>query len=109
MISLHSAPRFTLLIKLEPGGRRRLALPQYAVLRRPATRSVRAAAVAESVGAELRRLARDIVAGDDDDRLLNYETLLVDRFLDILQELHGSNFRRVVRSEQHIILISMCP
>ncbi|KAK1662946.1 hypothetical protein QYE76_051105 [Lolium multiflorum] len=95
MISLHSAPRFTLLIKLEPGGRRRLALPQYAVLRRPATRSVRAAAVAESVGAELRRLARDRVAGDDDDRLLNYETLLVDRFLEILQELHGSNFRRV--------------
>ncbi|XP_051223627.1 phosphoenolpyruvate carboxylase 1 [Lolium perenne] len=95
MISLHSAPLFTLLIKLEPGGRRRLALPQYAVLRRPTARSVRAAAVAESVGAELRRLARDRVAGDDDDRLLNYETLLVDRFLDILQELHGSNFRRV--------------
>jgi hypothetical protein len=51
------------------------------------------------------------VAGDDDDRLLNYETLLVDRFLDILQELHGSNFRRVVSTltEQHLILISMCP
>jgi phosphoenolpyruvate carboxylase len=110
MISLHSPP-FTLLIKLDRGGRRRLALPQYAVLRRPGTRSVRAAAVAESVGAELRRLARDRVASDGDDRLLNYETLLVDRFLDILQELHGSNFRRVVRThltEQQQIILSCC-
>ncbi|CAM0880335.1 unnamed protein product [Alopecurus aequalis] len=97
MISLHSSP-FTLLIKLDPGRWRRLALPQYgAELRRPAARSVRASAVAESFGAELRRLARERVSDDDDDgRLLNYETLLVDRFLDILQDLHGSNFRRVV-------------
>ncbi|KAF7035836.1 hypothetical protein CFC21_046627 [Triticum aestivum] len=94
MISLHTSP-FTLLIKLEPG-RRRLALPQYAVLRRPAPRSgVRAAAVAESVDAQLRQFARG-GATEDDDRLQNYEALLVTRFLDIIQDLHGSNFRRVV-------------
>ncbi|VAH74615.1 unnamed protein product [Triticum turgidum subsp. durum] len=94
MISLHTSP-FTLLIKLEPG-RRRLALPQYAVLPRSAPRSsVRAAAVAESVDAQLRQFARG-GATEDDDRLQNYETLLVTRFLDIIQDLHGSNFRRVV-------------
>ncbi|KAM3348095.1 hypothetical protein ACQJBY_021794 [Aegilops geniculata] len=94
MISLHTSP-FTLLIKLEPG-RRRLAQPQYAVLRRPAPRSgVRAAAVAESVDAQLRQFARG-GATEDDDRLQNYEALLVTRFLDIIQDLHGSNFRRVV-------------
>lgn len=98
MISLHASP-FTLLIKLEPG-RRRLALPQYAVLRRPAPRSVRAAAVAESVDAQLRQFARG-GATEDDDRLQNYETLLVTRFLDILQDLHGSNFRRVVHTHLH--------
>lgn len=96
MISLHSTP-FTLLIKLP--GRSRLALPQYAVLRRPATRSsVRATAVAEgrqqSVGTHLRHLGPEKLS--DDDRLLNYETLLVARFLDILQDLHGSDFRQVV-------------
>ncbi|KQK03254.1 phosphoenolpyruvate carboxylase 2 [Brachypodium distachyon] len=95
MISLHSAP-FTLLIKLEPG-RRRLALPQqYAVLRRPATaRSVRAAA-AVAAESHLRQLefARDCFP--DEDRLLGYETLLVSHFLDILQDIHGSDFRRVV-------------
>lgn len=99
MISLHSAP-FTLLIKLEPG-RRRLALPQqYAVLRRPATaRSVRAAA-AVAAESHLRQLefARDCFP--DEDRLLGYETLLVSHFLDILQDIHGSDFRRVVHTQQ---------
>lgn len=34
-----------------------------------------------------------------DDRLVGYETLLVAKFLDILQGLHGGDFRQVVRTQ----------
>nr|QFR35812.1 phosphoenolpyruvate carboxylase [Jansenella griffithiana] len=44
-----------------------------------------------SVDAQPRQLAVPA-----DDRLADYETLLVARFLDILQDLHGSDFRQVV-------------
>nr|BAK09197.1 phosphoenolpyruvate carboxylase [Oryza eichingeri] len=102
MISLHSAP-FTLLIKLP--GRRSLTPPRCAVrgasaAAGSASSAVREMAVAEgrrheySIDARLRQLAPEKVSADD--RLVDYETLLVARFLDILEDLHGGDFRQVV-------------
>jgi phosphoenolpyruvate carboxylase len=102
MISLHSAP-FTLLVKL-PGRRRSGLTPPRCAVRGAGNVSlaaVREMAVAEgrrqheySIDARLRQLAPEKVSADD--RLVDYETLLVARFLDILEDLHGGDFRQVV-------------
>uniref|UniRef100_A0A0E0MSX8 phosphoenolpyruvate carboxylase n=1 Tax=Oryza rufipogon TaxID=4529 RepID=A0A0E0MSX8_ORYRU len=102
MISLHSAP-FTLLVKL-PGRRRSGLTPPRCAVRgagNVSSAAVREMAVAEgrrqheySIDARLRQLAPEKVSADD--RLVDYETLLVARFLDILEDLHGGDFRQVV-------------
>ena len=47
-----------------------------------------------SIDAQLRLLAPSKVS--DDDKLVEYDALLLDRFLDILQDLHGSDIRETV-------------
>ena len=47
-----------------------------------------------SIDAQLRALAPGKVS--DDDKLVEYDALLLDRFLDILQSLHGENLRETV-------------
>ncbi|XP_061349555.1 phosphoenolpyruvate carboxylase-like isoform X3 [Gastrolobium bilobum] len=53
-----------------------------------ATRNVEKMA---SIDAQLRLLAPSKVS--DDDKLVEYDALLLDRFLDILQDLHGADIR----------------
>lgn len=48
-----------------------------------------------SIDAQLRLLAPAKVS--DDDKLVEYDALLLDRFLDILQSLHGQDLRETVR------------
>ncbi|KAL4573300.1 hypothetical protein LXL04_020100 [Taraxacum kok-saghyz] len=48
-----------------------------------------------SIDAQLRLLAPSKVS--DDDKLVEYDALLLDRFLDILQDLHGEDIRRTVQ------------
>ena len=47
-----------------------------------------------SIDAQLRLLAPKKVS--EDDKLVEYDALLLDRFLDILQDLHGENLRETV-------------
>lgn len=47
-----------------------------------------------SIDAQLRLLAPGKVS--DDDKLVEYDALLLDRFLDILQDLHGEDIRETV-------------
>lgn len=47
-----------------------------------------------SIDAQLRLLAPSKVS--DDDKLVEYDALLLDRFLDILQDLHGHDIRETV-------------
>ena len=47
-----------------------------------------------SIDAQLRLLAPAKVS--DDDKLVEYDALLLDRFLDILQDLHGEDIRETV-------------
>lgn len=47
-----------------------------------------------SIDAQLRLLAPGKVS--DDDKLVEYDALLLDRFLDILQDLHGEDLRETV-------------
>jgi phosphoenolpyruvate carboxylase len=47
-----------------------------------------------SIDAQLRLLAPGKVS--EDDKLVEYDALLIDRFLDILQDLHGPNLREFV-------------
>lgn len=47
-----------------------------------------------SIDAQLRALAPGKVS--DDDKLVEYDALLLDRFLDILQSLHGETMRETV-------------
>jgi phosphoenolpyruvate carboxylase len=49
----------------------------------------------QSIDAQLRLLAPGKVS--EDDKLVEYDALLVDRFLDVLQGLHGSHLREFVR------------
>nr|QFR35816.1 phosphoenolpyruvate carboxylase [Chandrasekharania keralensis] len=49
----------------------------------------------QSIDAQLRLLAPGKVS--DDDKLVEYDALLVDRFLDILQDLHGASLREFVQ------------
>ncbi|KAK9088842.1 hypothetical protein Scep_027924 [Stephania cephalantha] len=48
-----------------------------------------------SIDAQLRLLAPGKVS--DDDKLVEYDALLLDRFLDILQDLHGSDIKETVQ------------
>lgn len=48
-----------------------------------------------SIDAQLRLLAPGKVS--DDDKLVEYDALLLDRFLDILQDLHGEDIRQTVQ------------
>lgn len=52
-----------------------------------------------SIDAQLRLLAPGKVS--EDDKLVEYDALLLDRFLDILQDLHGEEIRETVKN--HII------
>lgn len=47
-----------------------------------------------SIDAQLRLLAPAKVS--EDDKLIEYDALLLDRFLDILQDLHGESLRETV-------------
>lgn len=47
-----------------------------------------------SIDAQLRLLAPGKVS--EDDNLVEYDALLLDRFLDILQDLHGEDLRETV-------------
>lgn len=47
-----------------------------------------------SIDAQLRLLAPSKVS--EDDKLVEYDALLLDRFLDILQDLHGEDLRETV-------------
>ena len=47
-----------------------------------------------SIDAQLRALAPAKVS--DDDKLIEYDALLLDRFLEILQGLHGEDLREMV-------------
>ncbi|RLM93972.1 hypothetical protein C2845_PM08G01990 [Panicum miliaceum] len=101
MVSLRLAP-FTLLVGL-PASRRTLKLARCTVRRARSKSSAAAKAAGEVSGpassvAEERRnvdahLRQKVPV---DERLVDYETLLVARLLDILQGLHGGEFRQVV-------------
>lgn len=47
-----------------------------------------------SIDAQLRLLAPAKVS--EDDKLIEYDALLLDKFLDILQNLHGEDLRETV-------------
>jgi len=47
-----------------------------------------------SIDAQLRQLAPSKVS--EDDKLIEYDALLLDRFLDILQNLHGEDLKETV-------------
>lgn len=49
---------------------------------------------ATSIDAQLRLLAPQKLS--DDDKLIEYDALLLDRFLNILQDLHGEGIRETV-------------
>ncbi|PUZ58603.1 hypothetical protein GQ55_5G522200 [Panicum hallii var. hallii] len=104
MVSLRLAP-FTLLVGL-PASRRTLKLARCIVRRARSKSSAAAKAAGEvsgpassvaeerrNVDAHLRQVAPEKVSVDE--RLVDYETLLVARLLDILQGLHGGEFRQV--------------
>ena len=48
-----------------------------------------------SIDAHLRLLVPAKVS--EDDKLVEYDALLLDRFLDILQDLHGEDLKETVR------------
>lgn len=49
----------------------------------------------KSIDAQLRLLVPGKVS--EDDKLVEYDALLLDRFLDILQDLHGEDLKEMVR------------
>lgn len=60
-----------------------------------------------SIDAQLRLLAPAKVS--EDDKLVEYDALLLDRFLDILQDLHGEDIRQTVLCFSLIIVYySIC-
>jgi phosphoenolpyruvate carboxylase len=48
-----------------------------------------------SIDAQLRLLVPGKLS--DDDKLIEYDALLLDRFLDVLQGLHGDDLREMVK------------
>jgi len=61
-----------------------------------------------SIDAQLRLLAPSKVS--EDDKLIEYDALLLDRFLDILQDLHGEDLKETVSffllSYFHVFLLT---
>ncbi|XP_061969380.1 phosphoenolpyruvate carboxylase 2-like isoform X4 [Populus nigra] len=57
-----------------------------------------------SIDAQLRLLAPGKVS--EDDKLVEYDALLLDRFLDILQDLHGKDIRETQSTRQSMTLRS---
>ena len=55
---------------------------------------------ATSIDAQLRLLAPRKVS--EDDKLVEYDALLLDRFLDILHDLHGEEIRETVRDLKNL-------
>ena len=55
-----------------------------------------------SIDAQLRMLVPGKVS--EDDKLIEYDALLLDRFLDILQDLHGDDLKEMVP-----LLLLSCP
>ncbi|GKC59567.1 phosphoenolpyruvate carboxylase [Tanacetum coccineum] len=49
-----------------------------------------------SIDAQLRLLVPGKVS--EDDKLIEYDALLLDKFLDILQDLHGEDLKETVRN-----------
>ena len=62
-----------------------------------------AADKATSIDAQLRLLAPKKLS--DDDKLVEYDALLLDRFLDILQDLQGEDIRERVRISGSICFV----
>lgn len=56
-----------------------------------------------SIDAQLRLLAPGKVS--EDDKLVEYDALLLDRFLDILQDLHGEEIRETVRESPGLLCL----
>lgn len=60
-----------------------------------------------SIDAQLRLLAPAKVS--EDDKLVEYDALLLDRFLDILQDLHGEEIKETVKiSDSCSLLVFFC-
>ncbi|XP_025816455.1 phosphoenolpyruvate carboxylase, housekeeping isozyme isoform X4 [Panicum hallii] len=57
---------------------------------------------ATSIDAQLRLLAPQKLS--DDDKLVEYDALLLDRFLDILQDLHGEDIRETYVASLWLLL-----
>jgi phosphoenolpyruvate carboxylase len=57
-----------------------------------------------SIDAQLRMLVPGKVS--EDDKLIEYDALLLDRFLDILQDLHGHDLRELVRVASSLLFFS---
>lgn len=55
----------------------------------------KALATSKSMDAQMRQLVPDKVS--EDDKLVEYDALLLDRFLDVLQDLHGEDMRETVQ------------
>jgi len=63
-----------------------------------------------SIDAQLRLLVPGRVS--EDDKLVEYDALLLDRFLDILQDLHGEDLKETVRFSvftKHLDLVAHPP
>lgn len=59
-----------------------------------------------SIDAQMRLLVPKKVS--EDDKLVEYDALLLDRFLDILQDLHGSDLKETVRIWFFFFFITLC-
>lgn len=58
-----------------------------------------------SIDAQLRLLAPGKVS--EDDKLVEYDALLLDRFLDILQDLHGEDIKETVMGSNTLFFFSL--
>lgn len=54
-----------------------------------------------SIDAQMRLLVPKRVS--DDDKLIEYDALLLDRFLDIVEDLHGKELKETVESMIHLV------
>jgi phosphoenolpyruvate carboxylase len=57
-----------------------------------------------SIDAQMRLLVPKRVS--EDDKLIEYDALLLDRFLDVLEELHGSEIKDKVAQDRSQIFFS---
>jgi hypothetical protein len=58
-----------------------------------------------SIDAQMRLLVPKRVSPDD--KLIEYDALLLDRFLDILEDLHGKELKDTVKIHDHHISLSI--